>query len=274
MKSEWAARPATSADYPHFVRLFPELGVPDPVPTQARWDEDLAPRALFLAAPDGAVVGYGLWALQGNTGYVIHVITDPALRQRGVGAALMEAFATRFRSLGLRAWCLNVKADNLPAIRLYERFGFERAYASTLFSFEWDRIARLPREDTALSARPAEPADDAALEAAFRKPPGRLAFLRAQPGRVCLRLVDPAHPDEARLGVASFDPAFPGTNLFAVARPTLAAPLLAALQPHATPGDASLKILVEDDASLGSTLRGVGAEILFELFHMRGEIPR
>jgi GNAT superfamily N-acetyltransferase len=273
MTGEWIDRPATSEDYPHFVRLFPELGVPDPVPTQASWDEDLSRRALFLVAPDGSVVGYGLWALLESAGHVLHVIVDPAWRQRGVGAALMQAFAARFAGLGLTDWCLNVKADNLLAIRLYERFGFKHAHASTLFSFDWERIDRLPRESAALPARACDPAEDAALEAAFRKPAGRLALLRTQPGKVNLRLVDPARPGEVGLGVASFDPAFPGANLFAVARPTLAAPLLSVLRPFAAPGDASLKLLIEDDAALAAALRDAGALALFELFHMRGEIP-
>jgi GNAT superfamily N-acetyltransferase len=274
MEYPFTERPATSGDYPHFARLFPELGVPDPIPTQARWDEDLSRRSLFLEALGGSVVGYGLWAVQGSTGYVINVVVDPAWRQRGAGAAVMEALAARLAGLGLTEWCLNVKTENLPAIRLYERFGFEQTYASTAFSLDWERVARLPREATVLAACPCDPADDAALEAAFRKPPGRLAFLRAQPGRVCLRLVDPAHPGDVRLGVASFDPAFPGTNLFAVARPTLAAPLLEALHPYAAPGEVSLKLVVEDDAALASALRGAGAEVLFEFFNMRGEIPR
>jgi GNAT superfamily N-acetyltransferase len=272
-RGEWSSRPATSDDYPHFARLFPELGVDDPIPSRERWDQDLVRRTLFLHG-GGAPIAYGTWAILERIGYVINVVVDPLFRRRGAGLALMEAVAARLLHEGCARWCLNVKIDNTAAIGLYERCGFVRAYASTAFVFDWSCLPRLPREAAPVEVRPVDPAEEAALEAAFNQPRGRLAHQRERPERVILRLVDPARPEDVRVGVAAFDPSFPGASPFALARPSLAAPLLSAIRKHALPGDAAIKIMVEDDAPLDAALRAAGATVRFEMLHMRGEIPR
>src|SRR6185437_13905338 len=168
----------------------------------------------------------------------------------------------------------NVKTDNAPAIRLYERVGLSPAHRSTALWLPWEGVAALPSIAGAappVEARAIEPAEDAALEAAFGLLAGRLAQLRAL-GRVLVKLVDPADPAAPAVGVASFFQAMPGAYPFAVARPALAAPLLAALREHARPGDARIHLVVEDDA-LTAALLAAGGEISFELFHMKGPIP-
>src|SRR5262249_38099866 len=139
---------------------------------------------------------------------------------------------------------------------------------------DWERAKDLPRVERELSARFIDEAEDAALEDAFAKPRGRLRQLRARSGMLLLRLVDPARPDEPRVAMAAFDPQFPGAPLFAVARPTLAAPLLDAIRAHARPGDASIFLLAEADRATDALLRAAGARVRFELLHMHGEIPR
>jgi GNAT superfamily N-acetyltransferase len=270
MDPRFSARPAVPQDYATYTRLFPELGVEDPVPPRARWEAELLPGTLILEEA-GAPIGYAHAKVFGDRGYVFNVVVDPAQRGRGAGGALMEAVAARLREGGSRRWELNVKIDNAPAIRLYERCGFARAYQSTVLSLPWDRLPALPREASPAAPLPFAPAEDAALETAFSIVPGRLADLRAK-GRVLRRLADPEEPG-AHLGLASFDPAFPGAFPFAVARPTLAAALLEGLRPHARPGDASLNLVVERDASLAAALRDAGGTAKLTMFHMEGEIP-
>ena len=50
----------------------------------------------------------------------------PPHRQRGVGAALITASLTGFQQIGLPRVYLEVTAQNEPAIRLYQRLGFQR----------------------------------------------------------------------------------------------------------------------------------------------------
>jgi GNAT superfamily N-acetyltransferase len=270
MDPRFSARPAVPADYDTYTRLFPELGVDDPIPGRERWEAELLPGTLILEE-DGAPIAYALVKLFGERGYVFNVVVDPARRGRGAGGAVMEAIAAWMRRGGGKRWELNVKVDNESAIRLYERCGFSRVYRSTVLSLPWDCVPALPRESASAVPVPVDAADDAALEAAFSVVPGRLADYRAR-RRTLLRLADPAEPG-VHLGLASFDPAFPGAFPFAVARPTLAAVLLEGLRPHARPGDSKLNLVVERDAALAAVLGSAGGTVRLSMFHMEGEIP-
>jgi ribosomal protein S18 acetylase RimI-like enzyme len=50
----------------------------------------------------------------------------PEHRQRGLGTCLMLQALHGFRSIGLRRACLEVTAENMAAVRLYQRLGFRR----------------------------------------------------------------------------------------------------------------------------------------------------
>ncbi len=54
------------------------------------------------------------------------VWTDPAMRGRGLAAHLTAHLAAEAHRDGIHLMHLQVEADNAPAIRLYERLGFER----------------------------------------------------------------------------------------------------------------------------------------------------
>ena len=54
------------------------------------------------------------------------LMVDVSARRRGVGSALIEAAADWGRRAGIRKLELHVFPWNEPAIRLYDRFGFER----------------------------------------------------------------------------------------------------------------------------------------------------
>lgn len=77
--------------------------------------------------PDARMVGYGGLAMLGprdDPEFEIHTIgVLPAYRGRGIGRALMDQFAHTADLLDGPMF-LEVRTDNDPAIRLYERFGF------------------------------------------------------------------------------------------------------------------------------------------------------
>lgn len=266
------ARAATPADHAHFARLFPELGTGDPLMPPDRWAEAVAPASIFFEDEAGAVVAYTYFQVLSGTGYVRHVVVDPALRGRGAGRAVMAEIAARLRAAGCSRWCLNVKPDNEPAIRLYRAFGMAPSYLSTALRFGWEVVARLPRGERVVSARLVDPSEDAAIEAAFGMPAGQITDSRRRPDLVLLRLVDPAAPDEARVGFASYDPHFPGAFPFRVADPTLAAPLIEAIRPHELPDAPYVQVLAEDEG-VGEALIAAGATVRLKALHMKGEVP-
>lgn len=265
-----AHRTATAADHPAFARLFLELATGDPIPTPEVYARDIAPQT-WLFEQDGALAGYLWFQRLDGVGYVRHVVVDPALRGRGLGREMMLAVAADLRAAGCARWCLNVKPDNVPAIGLYEALGMRETYRSAALRFPWTLVDDLPPPDRSLGTCPIDPADDAALEAAFHLPSGQIAAARARPRIVLQRLHDPAAPDQRALGFASFDPDFPGAFPFRVAAPAYAQPLLAGLRARAEKPD--MGIVAEADPRLVDLLVGHGAVVRLVILHLEGDIP-
>lgn len=264
-------RPAVATDYEHFVRLLPELAVDDPTPSRERWEMAMAPDTLLFEEA-GEVVGYAFLQVLHGTGYVRHVVVDPAHRGRGHGRTIMAVLARRFREAGCSEWCLNVKPENTTAVRLYKGVGMEERYVSTALRIDWSAAAGLPEPERAVTARRLEASEATAVEAAFGMVTGTLTAALAQAWKVVLRLVDPAAPEAARVGVASFDPHFPGAFPFRVGRPSYARALLDAMRANATPEHSFVGLVVEDDAALTRHLVEHGATVRMEILHFRGAL--
>jgi ribosomal-protein-alanine N-acetyltransferase len=72
----------------------------------------------------GELAGYlCAWLIAGEL-QIQNVATAPSFRRQGVAARLLELVLARSRALGLEAAWLEVRAGNIAAIALYERFGF------------------------------------------------------------------------------------------------------------------------------------------------------
>ncbi|HVY11549.1 MAG TPA: ribosomal protein S18-alanine N-acetyltransferase [Mycobacteriales bacterium] len=73
----------------------------------------------------GAVCGYaGLCAYAPHEAYVQTMAVAPAMRRRGLGEAMLLELMAEATRRGCPRVDLEVRADNDPAIRLYERNGF------------------------------------------------------------------------------------------------------------------------------------------------------
>jgi ribosomal protein S18 acetylase RimI-like enzyme len=262
-------RPATRDDYASFVRLFPELRVPDPKLTLAQFEERMLSSTLVLDGPGGPrapAAGYAYWQAYGATAHVVHVVVAPAARGAGAGRALMAAVRERAAASGCTRWYLNVKQDNAPAIRLYERCGMAIELESWAMTTAWPALARLEGEAPGDAASPVAPEDDAAVAASLELDAGRIAVLRARPGVVLRGLREGG----AWVAFASFDPAFPGIHPVRVARAGLARPLLEALRPHATRD--TVHVTVEGDRALRDALLAVGATVTFPFYRMAASL--
>ena len=89
-----------------------------------------ASQTMLVAVIDGKVIGsLGLGRLEGRRSHVgtFGMAVHDAYAGRGAGTALMAAAVEQAdRWLGIRRLELTVWTDNIRAIALYERFGFER----------------------------------------------------------------------------------------------------------------------------------------------------
>ncbi len=134
---------------------------------------------------------------------------------------------------------LNVKPDNAPAIALYAREGLSARYRSRAVRFSFAAIPGEPCEgvrEVVLDPSRDEEADDT-----FGLPKAQIGSARAL-GRVIVALLrdrSPAASDVAKherdevVGIACFDPTFPGAFPFRVKDPTLGPTLVHACRPHA-----------------------------------------
>lgn len=262
-------RPATADDYPAYTVLFRELGIDDPTPSAERFAVDLAPRTLIYER-DGAAIGYVCYNNLAGRGYIQNLVVAPGARGLRIGEALMAAAAGALRAAGITGeWNLNVKVDNAPAIRLYERLGLRPVYPLAVLRVAWADLDRLPVDAAPVTVVPVSDDDIDELERVFGLLAGRLRLARSRTGRTTLQLRD---GQGAPAGVACLDPAV-GAFPFAVARPGLAAPLLRGLAPYARPGDPALKIVVEHDDTLSGALIAAGAEVDLRLLHYAGPLP-
>lgn len=96
------------------------------------WDEDAIrgelenPLALWLVAggEDGTVLGYVGSQTCFEDADILNVCVAPAARRQGIAAALMTELEARLAPKGAERITLEVRASNLPAIRLYEKLGY------------------------------------------------------------------------------------------------------------------------------------------------------
>jgi ribosomal-protein-alanine N-acetyltransferase len=89
------------------------------------WNE-LAGGHHYLVALDGDdVVGYGGLALAPPEAWINNIAVRRDRQRRGVGRVLLAALLARAAAGGARSVLLEVAADNGPAQRLYDAYGFE-----------------------------------------------------------------------------------------------------------------------------------------------------
>lgn len=82
-------------------------------------------KTLYLVAlADGKIIGYmGVWMIL-DEGQITNVAVDPEYRRRHIAESLIEEMVRRTAEEGVSCWTLEVRVDNDPAIRLYEKMGF------------------------------------------------------------------------------------------------------------------------------------------------------
>ena len=126
--------PADSLDLDALLALFNAAYADYAVPLQldragleftlAISDVDLG--ASRIAYADCEPAAFAFLAVRGGEGWIGGMGTVAAHRRRGLGEATLVDVLTTARARGLESVRLEVIEDNSPAIRLYEKLGFER----------------------------------------------------------------------------------------------------------------------------------------------------
>lgn len=258
---ELRARRATPADYQTFARLFPELAVPDPLPSPEQFEARMLPRVIIVE--DGAgPVGYGFFQVYGATAHVVHVVSAKEARGRGVGTAIMNELRACALAEGCTRWFLNVKQENAPAIKAYERAGMSIEGEGWTLRLPWSALDSLPGANIQASPYTPDSVEDQELAARFDLDAARIKALRARPQVSVLALKD----EEGPKAFAAFDASFPGIYPIRVAEPSLAKPLMKELRPLAKHD--YVNVWVEENRALKQLLLDAGAALQFSIYRM------
>jgi ribosomal-protein-alanine N-acetyltransferase len=122
-----ALRDVTWRDIPRLVELETELFA-DAAWSAETWWAELAgrPRRSYVVLDGGdGIEGYAGVDLGGDVADVMTVAVVPGWRGRGLADLLVGELVRRAGKSGAGSVMLEVRADNGPARRLYERHGFE-----------------------------------------------------------------------------------------------------------------------------------------------------
>ena len=120
-------RPMRWPDIEPVHRLEAELFTVDPWSIEQFWSELAQPTRAYVVAVDGErIIGYAGAFLLAPDSDVQTIAVSPRDQGRGVGAILLTWLIEQAAAQGCRQMLLEVRSDNVPAIAMYERFGFER----------------------------------------------------------------------------------------------------------------------------------------------------
>lgn len=84
----------------------------------------------LVAKVNGEIVGFVIGMLRQEKGKTVgHILTIdvlPEYRRKGIGLRLLKALENIFRGKGANISVLEVREDNIAALRLYQKLGYEK----------------------------------------------------------------------------------------------------------------------------------------------------
>ena len=75
---------------------------------------------------DGEIISFAGIKIILDKADIMNIVTKKSWRNQGVGNVLLNSLVSLCKKLNLSSLSLEVSEDNLPAIHLYEKFGFKR----------------------------------------------------------------------------------------------------------------------------------------------------
>ncbi len=81
---------------------------------------------VVCASVDGVLCGFCIAHLVGDEAEIYQIAVEENYRRRGIAGLLLSYAMTQMEDMGAGSLYLEVRVSNVPAIALYESFGFER----------------------------------------------------------------------------------------------------------------------------------------------------
>jgi ribosomal-protein-alanine N-acetyltransferase len=84
----------------------------------------------LVAKANGEIVGFiiGMIYLERNslTGHILTIDISPIHRRKGIAQKLLQEIEKIFKGKGVKTCRLEVREDNIAALRLYQKFGYKK----------------------------------------------------------------------------------------------------------------------------------------------------
>lgn len=96
----------------------------------------LSPETFLVVSLNGSIVGYSASVLRGSEGHIISIAVHPDYRGIGIGEKLLRENIKRLKDSGAERVVLEVRVDNIQALKLYQKLGFR--IVKTLKNYYWD----------------------------------------------------------------------------------------------------------------------------------------
>jgi ribosomal protein S18 acetylase RimI-like enzyme len=84
-----------------------------------------SPELFLVGLIDGKVVATVMYGYDGHRGWVNYLGVDPAQQKKGLGRQMMDAVEKKVRPLGCPKINLQVRKDNLNALKFYDKIGYK-----------------------------------------------------------------------------------------------------------------------------------------------------
>lgn len=91
-------------------------------------EQKITPKCLVSVLQGDKTLGVGLGVLERNFIGLFDIVVDQPYRNAGLGSLIVENILLWARNLGAEIAYLQVLTDNIPAIKLYKKFGFSEIY--------------------------------------------------------------------------------------------------------------------------------------------------
>lgn len=83
-------------------------------------------KGFLIEADDGEIVGTVALNFGLDEADLVNVLVAARIRKTGLGSMLMQTALDECEKIELKRLFLEVRESNIPAIKLYEKFGFEK----------------------------------------------------------------------------------------------------------------------------------------------------